>query len=251
MSSRIPRFFCPPPLADLPEQLLVLPDNVARHAAQVLRLPPGGEMILFDGTGGEYPARIQQIERGKVVAHVGARRAIERESPLAVTLAQALQAGEKMDYTLQKAVELGVAAFLPLTGRRSVIRLADDRARKREAHWHGVAIAACEQCGRNRLPAIGRLASLEAWLHDEGRNLPGLKLILAPEASRRFAELEKPAAGEPVTLLVGAEGGLDPAEIDSAQKAGFQPIRLGPRILRTETAGIAALSILQSHWGDL
>jgi 16S rRNA (uracil1498-N3)-methyltransferase len=233
------------------DSLLELPAPVARHAVRVLRLPMGAGLTLFDGQGSEYPAAIEAIEKERVTVRLGERQEIERESSLRVTLAQAMQAAEKMDYTLQKAVELGVAAFLPLTGRRSVARLEGERAEKRRTHWHGVAVAACEQCGRTRIPEVGVLSSLENWLQGEAKGLPGLKLLLLPEGTRTFSELTKPAPDVPITLLVGAEGGLDPVEIAAAQQAGFILWRLGSRILRTETAGMAALAILQSHWGDL
>jgi len=241
-----PRFFC----ASLSAGTLELPPKAAHHAANVLRLKPGSLLALFDGTGGEYPAEIISNKRGAVEVKLGEHRPIERESPLFVRLAQTLQAGEKMDYTLQKAVELGVRAFLPLEGRRSVLRLDGERAVKRNTRWREIAIAACEQCGRNRLPEVAPVASLENWLREAGSALPGLKLLLLPGTEQRIHTLDRPAPGTEITLLAGAEGGFDPMEIDAARKAGFYPIQLGPRILRTETASLAALAILQGLWGD-
>ena len=203
-----PRFYCREALS--PGAHVELPEPVARHAVRVLRLPPGAPMVLFDGRGGEYPAHIERIERDRVHAELGAWRDVERESLLNITLVQALQSGDKMDFTIQKAVELGVRDIVPVESRRSVLRLAGERAGKRVAHWQGVVASACEQCGRNQVPLV--------------------------------APLEK--------LLIGAEGGLDPQEMIAAKQAGFQSVRMGPRILRTETAGLAAMAALQTLRGD-
>lgn len=239
----LPRFYCREALS--PGAHVELPEPVARHAIRVLRLPPGAPMILFDGRGGEYPARIERIERDRVVAELAAWRDVERESPLAVTLVQALQAGDKMDFTIQKAVELGVRDIVPVESRRSVLRLAGERAAKRVAHWQGVAASACEQCGRNQVPLVAPLERLENWL---ARPADGtLRLMLAPDAEQTLAAI---APVSRVQLLIGAEGGLDPQEAVAARQAGFQAVRLGPRVLRTETAGLAALAALQALWGD-
>jgi 16S rRNA (uracil1498-N3)-methyltransferase len=239
----LPRFYCREALS--PGAHIDLPEPVARHAVRVLRLPPGAAIVLFDGRGGEYEARLERIERERVVVALGAWRDVERESPLAVTLIQAVQAGEKMDFTVQKAVELGVAQIVPVDSRRSVTRLAGERAARRVAHWQGVAAAACEQCGRNQVPLVASLEKLENWL---ARPAPGgLRLILAPDAPQALVDLPPARA---VQLLIGAEGGLDPQEIIAAQQAGFTAVRLGPRVLRTETAGLAALAALQALWGD-
>ena len=239
----LPRFYCREALS--PGAHIDLPEPVARHAVRVLRLPPGAPMVLFDGRGGEYEAQIERIEKSRVVVELGAWRDVERESKLVVTLVQAVQAGEKMDFTIQKAVELGVADVVPVDSRRSVIRLAGERAAKRVAHWQGVAASACEQCGRNQVPLVAPLEKLEHWLARPAR--PGLRLMLAPDAEHSLADL-RPARD--VQLLIGAEGGLDPQEVIAAKQAGFQAVRLGPRVLRTETAGLAALAALQALWGD-
>ncbi|HXE40958.1 MAG TPA: 16S rRNA (uracil(1498)-N(3))-methyltransferase [Azonexus sp.] len=239
----MPRFYCREALA--PGAHVELPEPVARHAVRVLRLPPGAPMVLFDGRGGEYPARIERIERDRVLAELGAWQDVERESPLAITLVQALQVGEKMDFTIQKAVELGVRDIVPVESRRSVMRLAGERAAKRVAHWQGVAASACEQCGRNQVPLIAPLEKLENWLARPTHAT--LRLMLAPDAERALVEI--PPAGE-VQLLIGSEGGLDPQEVIAATQAGFQAVRLGPRVLRTETAGLAALAAMQAIWGD-
>lgn len=238
-----PRFYCREPLA--PGARIDLPEPVARHAVRVLRLPPGASLVLFDGRGGEYDATIERIERDRVVATLGNWRDTERESRLAITLVQALQAGEKMDYTIQKAVELGISGIVPVESRRSVTRLAGERAAKRVAHWQGVVASACEQCGRNRLPLVTPVEPLDHWLARPPEG--GLRLMLAPGAELSLADL---APTDRVQLLIGAEGGLDPQEIIAARQVGFQAVRLGPRILRTETAGLAALAALQALWGD-
>lgn len=239
----LPRFYCREALA--PGAHIELPEPVARHAIRVLRLPPGALITLFDGRGGEYAARIERIEKDRVIAALGAWQEIERESPLAITLVQAVQAGEKMDFTIQKAVELGIGSIIPVDSRRSVTRLTGDRAAKRVAHWQGVSASACEQCGRNRVPLVAPLDKLENWL---ARPAPGaLRLLLAPDAPDTLASI-RPA--QKVQLLIGAEGGLDPQEVLAATQAGFQAVRLGPRVLRTETAGLAALAAMQALWGD-
>lgn len=239
-----PRFYCREALA--PGARIELPEPVARHAVRVLRLPPGAEIILFDGRGGQYTARIERIERERVTVDLGSWEDIERESPLDITLVQALQAGEKMDFTIQKSVELGVRCIVPVESRRSVLKLAGDRAAKRVAHWQGVAASACEQCGRNQVPLVAPLERLDHWLARPAGN--AVRLMLAPDAPQALPEL---ALDGPVQLLIGAEGGLDPQEVIAARHAGFIPVRLGPRVLRTETAGLAVLAALQVLYGDL
>lgn len=239
-----PRFYCREALA--PGAQIALPAPVARHAVRVLRLGVGAPLCLFDGRGGEYPATLTHIERDQAFATLGAWLDIERESSLNMTLIQAIQAGEKMDYTIQKAVELGVTHIVPVESRRSVSRLSGERAAKRVAHWQGVAAAACEQCGRNQVPIIAPVEKLEAWL---ARPAPAgsARLMLAPDGPQTLETLTRPTH---IQLLIGAEGGLDPQEILAAASAGFAPIRLGPRILRTETASLAAVSVMQALWGD-
>jgi 16S rRNA (uracil1498-N3)-methyltransferase len=239
----LPRVYCREALS--PGAHVELPEPVARHAVRVLRLPPGAPVVLFDGRGGEYPAHIERIERDRVYAELAAWQEIERESALAVTLIQALQAGDKMDFTIQKAVELGVRDIVPVESRRSVLRLSGERAAKRVAHWQGVVASACEQCGRNQVPLVAPLEKLENWLARPAGGV--LRLMLVPDAGQTLADIAP--VGE-VQLLIGAEGGLDPQEMIAAQHAGFQAVRLGPRVLRTETAGLAALAALQALWGD-
>ena len=242
-----PRFYCP--LSLVAGTNVCLPEGAARHAARVLRLRVGDAITLFDGTGGDYGARIATIERERVSVDLLEWREAECESPLFITLVQALQAGEKMDLTVQKAVELGVARIVPLVSRRSVVRLEGERAVRRVEHWRGVVTSACEQSGRNRVPEVSTLEGVERWLV---RTPPVgcLRLMLAPEAKLSLAHLTPPARNRPIELLIGAEGGLAPEEMELAALAGFVAIRLGPRILRTETAGLAALAALQCLWGD-
>jgi 16S rRNA (uracil1498-N3)-methyltransferase len=226
----------------------VLPLQPSRHLAVVLRLREGDEITLFDGSGAEFPARIVRCDPRAVRVAVGAARIAERESPLAITLAQALCAGARMDYAIQKAVELGARAVQPLAAARSVVRLAGARAAKRLAHWQAVALAACEQCGRTRIPPVYPLLDVGAWLARRPLSGAALGVLLAPDATRRLSELSRPA-GE-VVLLAGPEGGFSAEERAAARAAGFEEARLGPRVLRTETAGVAALAALQALWGD-
>lgn len=223
-----------------------LPPEQSHHAAHVLRLAAGDAVIAFDGRGNEYAATVERISRGGVSLVLGEPRAVDRESPLHVTLAQGISSGERMDYTIQKAVELGVAAVQPLATERSVVRLGAERAAKRLAHWQGVVVAACEQCGRNRVPQVLAVAPLTSWL--AALDASTLKLTLTPGAAHRLAELERPAA--PMVLLAGPEGGLSPREHADAIGSGFVPVRMGPRVLRTETAAVAALAAMQTLWGD-
>ena len=237
-----PRFFCPDGL--LPASDMPLPAAVAHHAERVLRLAVGDPVTLFDGQGGECAASILAFGR-EALARLGPRLAIECESPLQITLVQALASGDKMDWIVQKAVELGVAAVQPVAAERSVLKLAGERADKRVAHWQQVAVAACEQSGRNRVPVVGEILPLAKYL---ARPFDGTRLILAPGADGALARKARP--GRPVAILIGPEGGWSPAELDHAARAGCAPLALGPRVLRTETAGLAALAAMQTMWGD-
>jgi 16S rRNA (uracil1498-N3)-methyltransferase len=225
---------------------VALPEQVAHHAARVLRLRGGDRVALFDGTGGAYSATILQLDKRGVIVQVGEHRADERESPLRVILAQAISAGDKMDFTLQKATELGIARIQPLESERSVVRLSGERADKRVAHWQGVVVAACEQCGRNSIPQVASIRRFADWLGDSPDD--GLRLMLSPDAETGLRDLPKPE--RPVTLLIGPEGGFSEAEAAAARHAKFMPLRLGARILRTETAALAALAAMQTLWGD-
>ncbi len=239
----IPRFYSPDRLSS--GARLALAEQAARHAAKVLRLREGDELILFDGTGGEYPAHIAEIGKHQVTAQVGAHVARECEAPLHITLAQAISAGDKMDFTLQKATELGIAQIQPLASERSVVRLSGERADKRVGHWQGVVISACEQCGRNRIPPVAPIRQFNDWL---GSGFAGLRLMLSPDAALSLRDLPKPE--QPLTLLIGPEGGFSEIETATAHHAKFIPVKLGTRILRTETAALAALAAIQALWGD-
>jgi 16S rRNA (uracil1498-N3)-methyltransferase len=247
ISMLAPRFYCPMPLSvDLRVDLA---PAVAKHACRVLRLRIGDDLVLFDGRGGEYAARIAVLGRERVSVDVLGWHDTECEAPINVKLVQALQAGEKMDMTVQKAVELGVASIVPVISQRSVVRLDGERALRRVEHWRGVAIAACEQCGRNRVPEVVALEVLDQWLvKSAGKGV--LRLMLAPGSVQTLDSVAPPAPGGQLELLIGAEGGLAAEEMERASVAGFISVRLGPRILRTETAGLAALAAIQCLWGD-
>jgi 16S rRNA (uracil1498-N3)-methyltransferase len=238
-----PRFYLDQPLA--PGARFSLPPGPARHAARALRLAVNDAITLFNGRGGEFAARIERIHRDDVAVSVSGFADVERESPLRVMLAQGISSGERMDYTLQKAVELGVAAIQPIAARRSVVKLAGERADRRVVHWQGVVASACEQCGRNLVPVVAPPLPLAQWL---GQQQGGRLLFLSPLAEAPLAELPPPAA--PDWLVAGPEGGFEADEIAALHAAGATPVRLGPRVLRTETAALAALAAMQTLWGD-
>lgn len=239
-----PRFYLPLPLAVGAQ--LALPEAAGHHAARVLRLRTGDPVTLFNGQGGEYAARILAIGKRDVTVEIEQHDPVERESSLQVTLVQALSSGERMDLTIQKAVELGVSRIVPVESERCVVRLKGERAGKRMAHWQQVVISACEQCGRNRIPEVGMIAPFHIWLATESRATS--RWMLQPGANTALRDLPRPR--EPIELLVGPEGGLTDAEADAARRAGYQPLRLGPRVLRTETAAPALLAAVQALWGD-
>ena len=241
----MPRFHCDLPLS--PGRQVELPVEAARHAVGALRLRDGDPVTLFNGDGAEYPATLEL--RGKAVfARITGCLAPRRESPLAVILAQGISSGERMDLTLQKAVELGVTALHPLMMRRTVVRLSDDKAERRLRHWRGVVVAACEQCGRNHVPPLAPVADALAWLRSGAVPEASRRFILDPEGEARLGELTPPTG--PILLWAGPEGGFDPVERQAASNAGFVGLRLGPRVLRTETAALAAVAALQARWGD-
>lgn len=231
---------------------VTLTGSAARHVTRVLRLRPGQALTLFNGGGGEYAATIEALRGERVAVAVGESRAIERESPLTLTLAQGVSRGERMDLIVQKATELGAARIVPLLTERSVVRLSAPQAARKLEHWHAIAIAACEQSGRNRLPRIAVPQSPPEFLRSVagGTGAQGAAhLLLSPAATTRINDLPRPA--DSVIVLIGPEGGLTDAEQQAAMAAGFIPVRLGPRVLRTETAAIAALALLQREFGDL
>jgi 16S rRNA (uracil1498-N3)-methyltransferase len=243
-AARIPRFYIDAALrAGATTQL---PEEAAHHAVHVLRLRAGEALTLFNGHGGEYAGRVAAIERLRVTVDVLAHRALERESPLAITLVQGVSSGEKMDFTVQKATELGVAALQPVVAARSAGRIAGERAAQKRAHWQRVAVAACEQCGRNRVPEVLAPLPLEAYCRSPA---PAGALLLSPEAQLGLREAAARLQGT-ATLAAGPEAGFTAAEEAMLAQAGFVPVRLGPRVLRTETAALAALAALNALAGD-
>src|SRR6266446_153189 len=237
-----PRFFAPVELS--PGAEIELPERAARHCA-VLRLRCGDAVTVFNGEGGEFAAKLTRASRNNARAVVISMQALERESPLAIVLAQCVSGGDRMDVTLQKSTELGVSRIVPIASERSVVRLSSDRADRRVAHWRDVVVAACEQCGRNRVPEIAGITELDTFL--AGASSDELRLLLAPNASRAMKHL---IPGRAVTLLVGPEGGFTPEERRRAEGSGFVPVCFGPRVLRTETAPLAAIAAMQALWGD-
>jgi len=242
---RLTRVYVDAPLAA--GERVILEGNAASHVSRVLRLRVGEALTLFNGAGGEYAASIDAARSGRLTVAVGEPRAVERESPLTLTLAQGVSRGERMDLVVQKATELGVSGIVPLFTERSVVRLGAQQAERKLNHWRAIAIAACEQSGRNRLPKVAPPLSLADLLRS-GADREGGRLLLSPGATSRLDALPHPATS--VTVLIGPEGGLTDAEQEAAVAAGFLPVRLGPRVLRTETAAIAALALLQREFGD-
>jgi 16S rRNA (uracil1498-N3)-methyltransferase len=207
----------------------------------------GDPVILFDGCGGEFHARLDEISRRRVRVTIHRHEDTERESPLAITLVQALATSDKMDFIVQKAVELGAAAVQPIVTERATLKLSGERAEKRTAHWQAIARAACEQCGRNRVPDIGELLTLAQWL---ALPTPGIRLMLHPSADQALASALQRCPDGPLSILIGPEGGFSERESALAAANQILPVRLGPRVLRTETAGLAALAALNAAAGD-
>jgi 16S rRNA (uracil1498-N3)-methyltransferase len=241
-----PRFFSDTPLPRdkaFPRHV-VLGDAIAAHI-RVLRLDVGAPVALFDGLGGEFHGVIEAIGKREVTVLLARHDPVERESPLDITLVQALATGDKMDLIVQKAVELGANAVQPIVTARATMKLSSERADKKVEHWRAVATAACEQCGRNRVPAIHALRDWAAWWREP---FNGVRVLLHPSGGQALAAL--PAA-QSIALMIGPEGGFDDSEIALAQKQGALLATFGPRVLRTETAGLAALAALQARAGDL
>lgn len=241
---RIPRIYIQEPLAS--GNTVTLDKPASNHVSRVLRMRSGDPLILFNGEGGEYRAIVAQTDRNHTTATLESFSPDNTESPLSIILAQGISRGERMDYTIQKSVELGIHAITPLFTERSVVQLQGERLAKKQQHWQAIAISACEQSGRTRIPQIHVPRKFSDWLHDSILEGPGL--VLAPDASQAIGTLPQPA--HPVTLLAGPEGGLTQEEISLAQGRGFAGVRIGPRILRTETASLAACAALQTLWGD-
>ena len=228
-----------------PGSVVDLPPETASHVAKVLRARVGDELILFSGDGREFMGSVESVRGSRVTASVGGATPIDRESTLAITLVQCIPRGDRMDFIVQKATELGVARIIPVLSQRSVVRLDADQAASKAAHWRAVAISACEQCGRNRLPLVDAPVPLVNYLGDSTNEGP--RLVLEPDSQAA----DVPRLSNTAEIAIGPEGGFTPEELEALRIAAFTRIRLGPRILRTETAAIAALTWLQTQYGDM
>ncbi|SFV10743.1 16S rRNA (uracil(1498)-N(3))-methyltransferase [Pseudoduganella namucuonensis] len=241
----MPRFYCPAPLAI--GLTIDLPEAVAHHA-HVVRLAPGDTVTLFNGEGGEYTAVLATVDKRRASAEVKAHTARDAELPYAITLAQGLPEGTKMDWIIEKAVELGVAAVQPLAARRCVVRLSGERAEKKLAHWRGVIVAASEQSGRNRLAHLAPVEDFKDWIVQQDLHK---RVILTPRAGESLADWARHQPPQALTIMVGPEGGFSAEEEDMALAHGALALAMGPRILRTETAALAALAALNAAWGGM
>jgi 16S rRNA (uracil1498-N3)-methyltransferase len=241
----MPRFHLAQPLAI--GSAVTLPEPVLRHV-QVLRLAPGDTITLFNGEGGQYVATLTSVERRVATAEIKTFSPVETELPYAITLAQALPEASKMDWIVEKAVELGVTAIQPVAAQRCVVRLSAERAQKRLAHWQAIAIAACEQCGRNRLPHLAEPTELRDWTAQRGLHK---RILLTPRAEQSLSDWARHHPAQTVALLIGPEGGLTEAEEEGALAQDMLALSMGPRVLRTETAGLAAIAALNAIWGAM
>jgi len=239
-----------------PGSLIELPPDTASHIAKVLRARSGDELVVFNGDGREFSGSIEAVRGSRVSASIGDSRPVDRESPLAITLVQCVPRGDRMDFIIQKATELGVASIVPVLSQRSVVRLDKSQAESKAIHWRAVAVSACEQCGRNRLPAIETAQPLLNYLGEPSAN-SGPRLVFEPEtAPDESTEEPNPsgaaaAATTAAEIAIGPEGGFAADELEAFRVAGFSQVGLGPRILRTETAAIAAVVWLQARFGDM
>ncbi|TNE76686.1 MAG: 16S rRNA (uracil(1498)-N(3))-methyltransferase [Gammaproteobacteria bacterium] len=238
------RVFTDQPLA--PGMNVTLEDSVARHLGAVLRLQPGDPVTLFNGTGGEYPATLSRCSGKRVSATIVEFIDADRESPLQIHLGIGLSRGDRMDWAIQKATEAGVSEITPLLTERTEVKLKGDRADKKQRHWQQICASACEQCYRNRLPRLNEPATLSHWLSQAEAEK---RFVLHHRGNQSLSHLRSQHISS-VALLIGPEGGLSTAEIEAAIHSGFEPLTLGPRVFRTETAPVVAISVLQSLWGD-
>lgn len=243
-----PRFYCNSTISNSLSigSEIELSESAATHATRALRLNVGDEVILFNGDGNDYLAKLTTIKKNEVSAKVYGSNLVNNEAPIRIHLAQAISSGDRMDFTIQKAVEMGVASIQPIASQRSVVKLTGERAEKRIIHWQNVAISACEQCGRASVPVVKTPLSLPQWL--ASIDPTDLMITLAPNAVVSLKNLPQPKTD--IHLLVGAEGGLTDDEIKLSTLQGFTAVRLGKRILRTETAPLAAIAAMQTLWGD-
>jgi len=241
----MPRFYCDQPLAV--GSVIDLPDHVAHHV-QVLRLTHDDHITLFNGEGGEYIATLSGIEKKRVTVELKTFSPREIELPYAITLAQALPEASKMDWIIEKAVELGATAIQPLSAQRCVVRLSAERAAKRHLHWQGVIESAAEQCGRNRLPHLAEVADFNGWIGQQDLHL---RVLLTPRAKQSLSDWARHHPAQSVALLIGPEGGFTETEENAARAQGVMALSMGPRVLRTETAGMAAMAALNALWGEM
>lgn len=239
------RFFCPDQLTT--GATVGLPEVAASHAARVLRMQVGDHAVLFNGDGFDYACELVSVQKSGVTARILSNKPITNESPLDILLLQGISSGDRMDYTIQKAVELGVKAIQPIATERSVVKLNQERAEKRVAHWQQIVISACEQSGRAYVPVVHAPLSLSQWLAQHPQH-ESSRILLNPVGAKQLAQLPKPTSQ--IQLLIGAEGGLSAHEIETATTHGFQSTLLGPRVLRTETAALAAIASMHTLWGD-
>lgn len=240
---RIPRVYESQPLAVGTQ--IELSDTSVQHAVRALRLRDGDLIRLFNGDGGDYTATLTGVDKRRARAQVDRVEQRAVESSLSIHIGQTLSRGERMDYAVQKATEMGASAITPLTSERCEVRLKAEREDKRLRHWQQVAISACEQSQRTRVPDIHEVSALESWINTVEADL---KLVLHHHTARPLQTMAAPTS---VALLIGPEGGLTEAEVEAALAAGFEPVAFGPRVMRTETAPVAACAILQYLWGDL
>lgn len=241
----MPRFHVPQPLAA--GQQLELPADVAHHI-NVVRMEPGDTLTLFNGDGGEYKAVLTEVQKKKAWAEIKVFDPREAELPFAVTLAQALPEGSKMDWIIEKAIELGVAGIQPLAARRCVVRLSAERAEKKLEHWNGIVVSAAEQCGRNRLAPVAAPLEFRDWIARQDLHK---RVILTPRATESLADWARHQPAQALSIMVGPEGGFSDEEEAEALRHGALPLSIGPRVLRTETAALAAVSILSAAWGGI
>jgi 16S rRNA (uracil1498-N3)-methyltransferase len=238
-------------------EIIELPRDTGAHLAKVLRARSGDELVLFNGDGREFTGTIESVRSSRVSASIGAARSIDRESPFAVTLVQCVPRGDRMDFIVQKATELGVARIVPVLSQRSVVRLDESQSASKQAHWHAVAVSACEQCGRNRVPDVEAPQPLLHYLGALAAESPGmLRLVLEPEHTSethwRPGSIEGDAAPlSGAVIAIGPEGGFADEELEAFELSRFRRTGLGPRVLRTETAAIAAITVLQARFGDM
>jgi 16S rRNA (uracil1498-N3)-methyltransferase len=235
----------------LPGSVVELSHDTAAHLAKVLRARSGDELVLFNGDGREYMGVIETVRGARISAAIGAARAVDKESFFPITLVQCVPRGDRMDLIVQKATELGVSRIVPVLSQRSVVRLDETQAASKQVHWQAVAVSACEQCGRNRVPSVeaprsllGYLGALEAAASSSGM----LRLVLEPDHPR---QPQHGAAAQGAQIAIGPEGGFAPEELEAFELSSFAPVGLGPRVLRTETAAIAAIVVLQTRFGDM